>query len=215
MRSLADREAEAANRRAGVFAYWPNRITAIRFLGALALFGLLAWPELAQPTPPRTPLLVAFWLFVIVAATDVLDGWLARRGNHVTAFGRIADPFVDKVLVVGALVFLAVLPWSSGFLPAWIVVAVVAREFLVTGIRGYVESEGAQFPADRFGKLKMAVQCVAVGALLARLAFAWPEALVRPLEILIHVTVWTTLITTVGSGLTYVLKVRQLLAPRP
>lgn len=215
MSAAVERQAVGASRRAGVFAYWPNRITAIRFLGALALFGLLAWPELAQPAPPRTPLLVAFWLFVIVAATDVLDGWLARRGNHVTAFGRIADPFVDKVLVVGALVFLAVLPWSSGFLPAWIVVAVVAREFLVTGIRGYVESQGAQFPADRFGKLKMAVQCVAVGALLARLAFQWPAALVGPLEVLIHVTVWTTLITTVGSGMTYVLKVRQLLSTQP
>jgi len=61
----------------------------------------------------------------------------------------------------------------------------------------------------------MAVQCVAVGALLARLAFHWPAALVGPLEVLIHVTVWTTLVTTVGSGITYVLKVRQLLAAQP
>lgn len=199
--------------RAGVFAYWPNRITAIRFAGALALFALLAWPSLDVVDPPRGAMTAAFWLFIVVAATDVLDGWLARRGNQVTAFGRIADPFCDKVLVVGALVFLAVLPWSRPFLPAWIVVAVVAREFLVTGIRGYVESIGAAFPADRFGKLKMVVQCVAVGTLLGRHAFDWTRD--NPgVDLLAHVAVWTTLVTTVGSGLTYVLKARTLLAPR-
>ncbi len=199
----------------GVFAYWPNRITAIRFLGALALFALLAWPPLADPEPARTPMAIAFWLFVVIAATDVLDGWLARRGNQVTAFGRIADPFVDKVLVVGSLVFLTVMPWSRDFLPAWVVVAVVAREFLVTGIRGYVESVGGQFPADRWGKLKMIVQCVAVGALLGRYAFPWGPQWVGPVEMLAHVAVWTTLVTTVGSGITYVAKARQILTPRP
>lgn len=205
--------AAAPAERAGVFAYWPNRITAIRFAGALALFTLFAWPSLGVSEPSQTAIAVAFWLFVVVAATDVLDGWLARRGNQVTAFGRIADPFVDKVLVVGALVFLAVLPWSREFLPAWVVVAVVAREFLVTGIRGYVESVGAAFPADRFGKLKMVVQCIAVGALLGRLAFDWARG--NPaVDMLAHLAVWTTLVTTVGSGLTYVVKARALLAPR-
>jgi phosphatidylglycerophosphate synthase len=91
---------------------------------------------------------LAFWLFIAIALSDVLDGWLARRGNLITAFGRIADPFVDKVLILGCMVYLAVLPWSQRFFPAWVVVVILAREFLVTGIRGYVESLGGQFPAD-------------------------------------------------------------------
>ena len=123
----------------GIFAHWPNRITAVRFVGSLVLFVLFAVQgEDIAPGPTLTGA-IAFWLFVTIAATDFLDGWLARRGNVVTAFGRIADPFVDKVLVIGTMVFLAVLDWSSEWFPAWIVVVVVAREFLVTGIRGEME----------------------------------------------------------------------------
>ena len=84
-------------------------------------------------------MLLVFWLFILIAVSDVLDGWLARRGNHITAFGRIADPFVDKVMVLGAMIYLAVCPWSQTWFPAWIVVVILAREFLVTGLRGYVE----------------------------------------------------------------------------
>ncbi len=197
--------------RAGVFAYWPNRITAIRFLGAVVLFALLSLESVAGIHPDRSLVLLAFWLFVTVAATDVLDGWLARRGNQVTAFGRVADPFVDKILVLGAMIFLAVLPWSKPFLPAWIAVVVLSREFLVTGIRGYVESLGGAFPADWFGKVKMIAQCVAVGAILGRFAFEWGEAWIRPVESLAHGAVWATLLTSVGSGLSYVLKARGFL----
>jgi CDP-diacylglycerol---glycerol-3-phosphate 3-phosphatidyltransferase len=197
--------------KAGIFAYWPNRITGIRFLGAVVLFVLLSLEGVSGPLPERGLASLAFWLFVIVAATDVLDGWLARRGNQVTAFGRVADPFVDKILVLGAMIFLAVLPWSKPFLPAWIVVVVLSREFLVTGIRGYVESLGGAFPADWFGKIKMVAQCVAVGAILGRFAFEWGAAWVGPVEALARGAVWATLLTSVGSGLSYVLKSRKIL----
>ena len=106
---------------------------------------------------------LCFWLFIIIALTDYLDGYLARRDGLVSAFGRIADPFVDKVMVLGTMIFLAVMPWSQPWFPAWIVVVVLAREFLVTGIRGYVESRGESFAADGFGKIKMVVQCFAIG----------------------------------------------------
>lgn len=198
----------------GIFAHWPNRITALRFLGATALFTLLA---LAGDVPPeevheeRATFRLAFWLFLATSLSDVLDGWLARRGNLVSAFGRIADPFVDKVLVMGLMVFLVVLPWSREFFPAWIVVAILAREFLVTAIRGYVEKLGREFPADWFGKVKMLLQCFAIGIVMGLQAFAWPDALVRVLEPAAHLCVWATLVTTLGSGLSYVAKTARIL----
>ena len=152
-----------------VFTHWPNRITAMRFVGALVLFVIFALkvprtPE--QLTESRTWICVAFWLFIVTAATDFLDGYLARRDHVVTAFGRIADPFTDKVLIVGSMIFLTVMPWSRHWLPAWMVVGILAREFMVTGIRGYAESQGTEFPADWFGKIKMTVQSCTVGGLI-------------------------------------------------
>jgi CDP-diacylglycerol--glycerol-3-phosphate 3-phosphatidyltransferase len=201
----------------GVFQHWPNRITAMRFLGALALFAIFALHGSDSPADlaaSRTLLQSAFWLFVITAASDVLDGYLARRGNQITAFGRIADPFVDKVLVMGAMVFLAVMPWSRPWFPAWIVVVILAREFLVTGIRGYVESLGSQFPADWFGKVKMVMQCSAVGVVLGLHAFEIGEPLHTFCARLAQGLVYATLVTSVGSCVSYLLKTRQLLLQR-
>ncbi len=198
--------------REGIFAHWPNRITLVRFLGSLLLFTILSiWGD-GGPGEKDDFLQLAFFLFVGIAATDFLDGYLARRHNLVTAFGRVADPFVDKVLVIGSMVFLAVLEWSRPWFPAWVVVVVVAREFLVTGLRGYVESMGEQFPADWFGKIKMVVQCIAIGVVIGLFAFEWPDPLRRFLGIAGHVFVWGTLLTTIGSGTSYVLKTRRILA---
>lgn len=198
--------------REGIFAHWPNRITAVRFFGSLVLFVIFTlWGE-RSPEEMGPWVAVCFWLFVLTAATDFLDGWLARRGNLVTAFGRIADPFVDKVLVLGSFIFLAVMAWSRPWVPAWIVVVVLAREFLVTGIRGFVESQGLEFPADWFGKVKMVIQCVAIGTVIGIHAFPWPAVLRELLDVLAHVLVWATLLSSLGSGLSYVMKTRRLLA---
>ncbi|MCZ6598537.1 MAG: CDP-diacylglycerol--glycerol-3-phosphate 3-phosphatidyltransferase, partial [Planctomycetota bacterium] len=194
----------------GIFAYWPNRITAIRFVGSIVLFVLL--PFTKRPAPGEvTPLFqLCFWIFVTTAFTDALDGYLARRDNRITAFGRVADPFVDKVLVLGAMIFLATLPWSREWFPAWIVVTVLAREFLVTGLRGYIESLGLEFPADWFGKIKMTLQCIAIGVVIGMFAFGWSES--RFLYFTAWVFVYATLLTSVGSGITYVLRTKRLLA---
>ncbi|MEC8493327.1 MAG: CDP-alcohol phosphatidyltransferase family protein [Planctomycetota bacterium] len=201
--------------REGVFAHWPNRITMIRFVGALVLFAIFAiWGDVEAEAIEgnRTPFLVAFWLFTVIAATDFLDGYLARRDQVVTAFGRIADPFTDKVLILGTMVYLSVMPWSEPRLPATLVVVILAREFLVTGIRGYVESLGREFPADGFGKVKMIVQSVAVGGLIWLEAFPWGAWWFDLWAIVVDALVWLTLLTTVGSGVTYVLKTRTILA---
>jgi CDP-diacylglycerol--glycerol-3-phosphate 3-phosphatidyltransferase len=194
-----------------VFSHWPNRITALRFLGAIFLFGLLTLVGDEGPNGKMTLIHVSFWVFVVVAATDYLDGYLARRDNLVSAFGRIADPFVDKVLILGALIYLAVLPWSRPWVPVWAVVLILAREFLVTGIRGWVESLGRDFGADSLGKVKMVLQSIAVGAVLFTNAFPWPEALYPYLSGFTHALMWGTIAITLISGASYVLKTRTLL----
>jgi CDP-diacylglycerol--glycerol-3-phosphate 3-phosphatidyltransferase len=198
----------------GVFQYWPNRITALRFVGALGVFAILAVEgnrEAVLIPLDRSWIRLAFWAFVVVAASDVLDGWLARRGNHVTAFGRIADPFVDKVLVMGTMVFLAVMPWSRPWFPAWIVVVILAREFLVTAVRGYVESRGGTLPADWFGKVKMFAQCIAVGVVLGVHSFDFSAEFQRFCSSTAHVFVWLTLLTSIGSALAYMTRTRRYL----
>jgi CDP-diacylglycerol---glycerol-3-phosphate 3-phosphatidyltransferase len=201
----------------GIFAHWPNRITALRFLGSLVLFAIFSAmdepPEAERLTqiPPAPGLLtqLAFWLFIVTALTDVLDGYLARRDNLVTAFGRVADPFVDKVLVLGTMIYLSSFNWTREWFPAWITVIVLAREFLVTGIRGYIESLGLPFPADWFGKMKMLLQCTAIGVVLGM--FAWGIH-VPFWNAVAHVLVYGTLLTSVGSGLSYVMRTKRLLA---
>jgi CDP-diacylglycerol--glycerol-3-phosphate 3-phosphatidyltransferase len=195
----------------GVFRYWPNRITALRFLGALVLFWILAQDESRTArghTVDEVWIRWSFWTFILVAASDVLDGWLARRGNHVTAFGRIADPFVDKVLVLGAMVFLAVLPWSDKWFPAWVVVVVLAREFLITALRGYVERMGGELSADWFGKVKMFAQCFAIGIVMGMRAFDLETPFWSTTA---NVFVWLTLVTSVGSCFSYLVKTRRFL----
>jgi CDP-diacylglycerol--glycerol-3-phosphate 3-phosphatidyltransferase len=196
----------------GVFQHWPNRITALRFLGALGLFAIFAVEgneSASEIHRSRGILQLAFWTFIVVAASDVLDGWLARRGNHITAFGRIADPFVDKVLVIGAMVFLSVMPWSSRWFPAWIVVVILSREFLVTALRGYIESLGVKFPADWFGKVKMFTQCFAVGVVVGLHAFEFSPEAYAFWDKVGMVFVYATLITSVGSCVSYLVKTRQ------
>lgn len=195
----------------GVFAHWPNRLTALRFVGALVLFAGLQLFGADAPADMGTWLPVCFFLFLVVAATDAADGYIARKYGQITAFGRVADPFVDKILVLGTLIFLTTMDWSATYIPAWIVVVVLAREFLVTGLRGYVESLGVEFPADWFGKIKMILQCIAISIVLGMDAFPWPDALRTFWGWTAHAFVWGTLVTAAGSGVTYVLRSRDLI----
>lgn len=148
----------------------PNAITSVRLLLAAATLVLL---DILSRTPLMDRGALGWWvcaIFVTAALSDVLDGWLARRWNVVTAYGRVMDPFVDKVLILGTFIFLAG-PGLAGGAPelrivgsgvaAWMVVVMVARELLVTSVRGFLEGLGKPFPADRFGKAKMLMQSVA------------------------------------------------------
>ncbi len=124
---------------------------------------------LSAPMPyART---IAFWLFSAAALTDFLDGYLARRLGLITDFGKLMDSLADKVLVTCAFVCLV----GIGFFPAWAVGVVVAREFLITGLRGIAASRGIVLPAERIGKHKAFWQMASIVILLALGAAAeWP-----------------------------------------
>jgi len=126
---------------------------------------------LLLPTEPWA--WAAFLLFCLAALTDWLDGWAARKFNLITDFGKLADALTDKIFMVGSFFILVDMP---GFLPEWtifLVLIILTREFLVTGLRMVAASRGLVLPAERGGKIKTACQMVAAGALL--LALAWPD----------------------------------------
>lgn len=187
----------------------PNTITLLRLVLTVGVFVCL---EVATTVsgldlhrPDSTTVYTAFVFFLIAAFTDFLDGYLARKWNLVTAFGRVADPFADKVLIAGSLVTLLQFPAATSILTTWYVVVVIAREFLVTAIRGVVEASGKPFPADQLGKWKMVSQCWTVGALLTMVAgsetFVWAA----------QWGFWVSLALTVVSGANYVWKARTIL----
>lgn len=111
--------------------------------------------------------MTAVVLFVIAAGTDWLDGYFARKYDMVTTLGRILDPFADKVIICGGVIFLAAAPGMQAVpwgLRAWMAVVIVGRELLVTVLRGFLEQSGKDFSAKWIGKWKMLLQCFLVGA---------------------------------------------------
>jgi phosphatidylglycerophosphate synthase len=204
----------------------PNQLTVGRVVLAAAFFVLLGLYE-PGTVWGRWMLNSAMTLYILAGVTDVLDGWLARRMHAESAFGRITDPFVDKVLAVGAFAMLAGsnfmltsrdvlehrLPgWLTGHMAssvqAWMVVVILAREFIVSAVRGYSESRGVKFAATPAGKIKMFIQSLAVCWVLCQLA-NWQEqswAIITKI-----VLVWLAAVVTVVSGLAYVQRGRSLL----
>ena len=154
----------------------------------------------------------ALLIFIIASITDVLDGWYARKYQQFTAFGRVFDPLIDKIMVGGAFIYLIPVP-AAGLLP-WMVTVVIGRELLITGVRGYVESLGKKFGADWFGKLKMILQCVVLIAIFSILwikQFTWITPFAEYLDILQMGLIYLMLAATIGSGVQYCLRAGKLL----
>jgi len=104
----------------------------------------------------------AIAIFLIASLTDILDGHLARRRNQVSNLGKLLDPIADKLLISAALIVLV----EKQLAPAWAVVVILGREFIVTGLRSVAATEGVIIQAQTLGKIKMWAQCVAIVALL-------------------------------------------------
>lgn len=196
----------------------PNSITLGRFALALVLFGYLIWTDTCAGPSPWPPV-IAGGAFILVVVTDALDGYLARKLNQLSDFGRIADPVVDKVLVCGALIFLTSAEWARETLPVWVVVLVITREFMVSGLRGFIEAKGVAFPARWDGKIKMVLQCVVIPAIFAQRALdlGWPEqtTLVRLIDGVALGSVWLMFVVTLTSGARYVAAAARVLRQTP
>jgi CDP-diacylglycerol--glycerol-3-phosphate 3-phosphatidyltransferase len=192
----------------------PNKITVGRFLASLVFFLVLIIMEAQDGTAWIFPL-VAMFLFILVVSTDALDGYYARKFNLTTDFGRIADPVVDKIMICGTFILLTASHWAGTLLPAWVVVLIVAREFMVSGLRGYIESKGVKFGANWAGKSKMVAQSVAIPSIFFYqvLCEGVPEEewLVNAAFHLSRVIIAVTLILTLYSGFLYVTKAAQIL----
>ncbi|PTX92150.1 CDP-diacylglycerol--glycerol-3-phosphate 3-phosphatidyltransferase [Verrucomicrobia bacterium LW23] len=152
----------------------------------------------------------ALALFVLASLTDWLDGEIARRYNLVTDLGKLLDPLADKVLISAALIALI----ERSMAPMWMVVAIITREFLVTGLRTVAANKQIILPAERAGKYKTVAQIVAICASLTVLALRdlhlAESALAQGLAWIIPALYWVALLITVVSGGLYFYKNRGL-----
>ncbi len=212
----------------------PNLITTARLLLAILFFGILSWYQYGG-RGHSTLLTLGFVICLIAISTDYLDGYLARRWNVESGFGRVVDPFVDKILVLGSFIFFAgknfiisdpadpqpyVVKTITGVAP-WMVVIILGRELLVTSIRGLAEKSGISFGADRWGKIKMVMQSITILVIITYVYFH--EVVHKHFQenlaaydfyagLFRDTTIWLTLIITVASGWGYLRRSVQIMS---
>ncbi len=148
------------------------------------------------------PGMCVFAAFVLVSLTDKLDGYLARSRNEVTTFGKFLDPIADKLAVVVALCFLLEHQMTS----SWVLLIVVAREFLVSGLRMVVASKGVVVAASNLGKWKTATTMVAICGLLFVCALPANMAFATWLEVICQLCMAAAVVLTAWSGIDYFVK---------
>jgi CDP-diacylglycerol--glycerol-3-phosphate 3-phosphatidyltransferase len=188
---------------------WANRLT----LGRLALTILFVFALSSTWAYGRT---IALFLFILAGISDYLDGEIARRYGIVTKFGKLIDPLVDKVMMAAAFICLVPL----GAVPAWVATIVVARDFLITGVRLLASAEGTVLPAEKLGKHKTSWQIATVLFFLLLLS---TRELSSPVEEAVwwqnawhyggDALLWITIGLTIYSGLGYLWHHRALILP--
>ena len=200
----------------------PNLLTAARLPAIFLITILTYWGGVWASA--------ALALFILAALTDIFDGWIARKLDAVTDFGRLMDALVDKIFILGLLVGLAaigclpVTRWddagqalapdkAAGLLTAFGVVLILIREFLITGLRLVAAASGQVLEAERLGKIKTFLQILAIGHLIGlrayethwKLSAAWHQRW----ELIIMTLFWLSVGLTVVSGLNYLIRHRR------
>jgi CDP-diacylglycerol--glycerol-3-phosphate 3-phosphatidyltransferase len=187
---------------------WANRLTLSRLALTILFVAALnsSW-EYARTT--------ALIIFLVAGLTDFIDGEIARRYGAVTNFGKLMDPLVDKIMMAAA--FISLVPLKA--IPAWAATTVVARDFLITGLRLMASAQGRVLPADNLGKQKTSWQIVTVIFFLAlfsaaELGLASEKSVwwLRAWDQAGPALVWITVALTVYSGLGYAWRHRDLIA---
>ncbi|MGL4483401.1 MAG: CDP-diacylglycerol--glycerol-3-phosphate 3-phosphatidyltransferase [Anaerovoracaceae bacterium] len=151
--------------------------------------------------------LFAMIIFIVAAATDALDGHIARKYNLVSNFGKIMDPLADKLLVMAALVCLTAL----AAIPAWMTIVILAREFTISGLRAVAAAEGIVIAAGMTGKIKTVLQMVALPVIMLVRSNQFEALLTNygyldNLYIFAIVLLWAAVIMTIVSGAEYIVK---------
>jgi CDP-diacylglycerol--glycerol-3-phosphate 3-phosphatidyltransferase len=192
---------QAAHSRPSEFMNLPNSIT----LSRIAMIPLLLW-MLSAHFPWRgdgEQEILASVLFVLASITDGLDGYLARKRAQITTMGMLLDPIADKIMVTAALV--ALVNYNPQVIKVWIVVIIIGREFLISGLRSIASSEGFTIQASDLGKLKTVTQIVAVvSAILAHQWYEWKfGVLVIPVNWIAIAAIYFTVLVSVISAIDY------------
>ena len=142
---------------------------------------------------------IALAIFIIASLTDMLDGKIARKYNLITNFGKLMDPLADKMLVSSAMICLV----GMGKMPAWVVIIIIAREFMISGFRLVATEGGVVIAASKWGKMKTVFQMIMVILLIADIG---------ALAILTTIVMWIAVILTIISLVDYIVKNKQVLA---
>lgn len=172
----------------------PNKLTILRvilipfFVAALMMDGGMN----------QTGRYIAAVIFIIASLTDMLDGKIARKYNLVTNFGKFMDPLADKLLVCSALVCLV----AVDRIPAWMVIVIIAREFIISGFRLVASDNGVVIAASYWGKFKTTFQIIMICLMIADLA---------ALQLLTTIVTWVAVILTIVSLVDYLVKNKEVM----
>ena len=172
----------------------PNKLTVLRVL-MIPFFVLFALTDVV----PGYSNYIAVAIFVIASLTDLLDGKLARKYNLVTDFGKFMDPLADKLLVCSALICLV----SMERLPPWIVIVIISREFIISGLRLVGSDNGVVIAASYWGKFKTTFQMLMIIVLFLDLGGVF--------DLIGEILIWAALILTVVSLVDYLVKNKNVI----
>lgn len=176
-----------------------NKITITRFLLIPIMVVFMAVPM--QGTVIGLPLnhFIAAIIFAVASFTDFLDGYIARKYNQITTFGKFLDPIADKVLVISAMIFLV----GTSRIAFWGVVIVIFREFIITGVRLLAVEKGDVIAASPYGKIKT------IATMIAMLVMLFGDFTLKPIygDIIWYIAILFTVI----SGLDYIIKNRKII----
>jgi CDP-diacylglycerol--glycerol-3-phosphate 3-phosphatidyltransferase len=181
----------------------PNYIT----LSRIAAIPLILWILTTSYFTPRQSTLrviLASGIFILASISDGLDGYLARRRGQITTMGMLLDPLADKLMV--AAVYIALVQLIPSIVSVWVVVIIVGREFLISGLRSIAASEGFTIEASELGKFKMVVQIVSIVATI--LAMRWDywtlfAGLILPVRLIAHMSIWFMVAVSIISAVDY------------
>ena len=171
----------------------PNKLTILRVI-MVPFFVLFMLTDIGGSANKWISLI----LFVVASLTDLLDGKIARKYNLVTNFGKFMDPLADKLLVCSAMIALI----EMNRIPSWVVIIIIAREFIISGFRLIASDNGVVIAASYWGKFKTTFQMVMICLMIAN----FPQ-----LQILTNIIMWIALILTVVSLIDYLVKNKDVM----